>query len=117
MDEVDPREEIATLEARIEELAETIERCRKLIVLSKIALAVGVVLFGGFLLGVLGSELLPFVLGIIAILGGVVVLGSNTTTAESALADMKAAEARRAELIGTIKLRVVTNGAGSGHWH
>src|SRR5712675_1427111 len=35
MDEDDPREEISDLEAKIEELAETIEHCRKLIVLAK----------------------------------------------------------------------------------
>ena len=39
-------------------------------------------------------------------------LGSNTATADGAMADMKAAELRRSELIGTIDLRLVTNGTG-----
>lgn len=112
MDEVDPREEISNLEAKIEELAETVEHCRKLIILSKVALALGALSLAGFMLGVLGDGPVPLVLGIIGILGGVVLLGSNTTTAETALHDMKAAEARRAELISSIDLRVVTNGAG-----
>jgi hypothetical protein len=117
MDEDDPRVEISDLEAKIEELAETIEHCRKLIVLSKAALAIGALLLGGFMLGVLGDGPLPLVLGIIGVLGGIVLLGSNMTTADTALDDMKAAEARRAQLISSIDLRVVTNGAGRGTWH
>ena len=117
MDEADPREEIAELETRIEALVETMERCRKLIVLSKVALALGAVSLCGFMLGLLGEGALPLVLGIIGILGGIVLLGSNTTTSKVALADMKAAEIRRAQLISKIDLRVVTNGAGRGYLH
>ena len=117
MDEDDPREEISDLEAMIEELAETIEHCRKLILLSKGALAFGALALGGFILGLLGDGAVPLVLGIIGILGGVVVLGSNMTTAETASEEMKAAEARRAALIGTIELRIVTNGSGRRTLH
>ncbi len=117
MDEDDPREEISDLEAKIEELAETIEHCRKLIVLAKGALVLGALALGGFMLGVLGDSPLPLVIGIIGVLGGVVLLGSNMTTADTALEEMKAAEARRAALIGTIDLRVVTNGAGRRTLH
>jgi hypothetical protein len=117
MDESDPREEISDLEAKIEELAETVEHCRKLIIISKMALALGVLSLAGFMLGLLGDGPVPLVLGIIGILGGFVLLGSNTTTSETALEEMKAAEARRAQLISTIDLRVVTNGAGRRPWH
>jgi hypothetical protein len=101
------REQIEQLEARIEELAATIEHCRKLILIAKIAMAVGALLLAAFTLGFAGSSPMPLLLAIIGILGGVVVFGSNTTTAENALADMKAAEAHRAELIGTIELHLV----------
>jgi hypothetical protein len=40
-------------------------------------------------------------------LGGVVTLGSNNSTAKEAAAQLAAAEAERAELIGSIKLSVV----------
>ena len=114
MDEGDPRDEIPHLEARIEELSDTIEHCRKLILLSKAAMATGAVMLCGFVLGVFGGAPLPLFLAITAILGGVVVLGSNMTTTDNAIADLKAAEARRAGLIGMIDLHVVGNGAGRG---
>src|SRR5438067_7645466 len=55
MDEQDPREEISALEALIEEMAETVEHCRKLIILSKVALGLGALSLCGFMLGVLGD--------------------------------------------------------------
>ncbi|MGC1644155.1 MAG: hypothetical protein WA781_26535, partial [Pseudolabrys sp.] len=42
-----------------------------------------------------------------AIIGGVVVLGSNSSTSKQTMAAMKAADAQRAELIGMIDLRSV----------
>jgi hypothetical protein len=42
-----------------------------------------------------------------AIIGGVVVLGSNSSTSTQTMAAMKAAEAQRAELISMIDLRAV----------
>jgi hypothetical protein len=44
---------------------------------------------------------------IAALLGGVVTLGSNSSTAKEASAQLAAAEAERAELIGSIELHVV----------
>jgi hypothetical protein len=42
-------------------------------------------------------------------LGGVVTLGSNNSTAKEAATQLAAAEAERAELIGSIDLRVIDN--------
>jgi xanthosine utilization system XapX-like protein len=117
MTDADPREQIALLEARIEALAETTEHCQKLILVSKIAMAVGALLLAGFAFGVVGSSPMPLLLAIIGILGGVVVFGANTSTAESAMADMQAAESHRAELIGMIELQVVESGAGARLLH
>jgi hypothetical protein len=107
MADADLRDQIELLEARIEDLAETIERCRKLILVSKVAMAAGAILLAAVTLGAFASSALPLILAITGILGGVVVLGSNTTTADAARADLKAAEVRRAELIGMIELQVV----------
>ena len=41
LEESDPREQIARLEAHIYELAEAMERCRKIILVSKVAIAGG----------------------------------------------------------------------------
>jgi hypothetical protein len=55
MTEDDPTDEISDLEARIEALAEIAERCRKIILGSKIAIACGFALLLIALLGLLGA--------------------------------------------------------------
>jgi len=107
MADAELHDQIELLEGRIEDLAETIERCRKLILVSKVAMAAGAILLAAVTLGAFGSSPLALILAITGILGGVVVLGSNTTTAEAARADLTAAEVRRGELIGMIELHVV----------
>jgi hypothetical protein len=47
-----------------------------------------------------------------AVIGGTVVLGSNTSTSKQATAAIKAAEACRAELIGKIDLRLIGEAEG-----
>jgi hypothetical protein len=107
MTEDDPPDDISQLEARIEELAETAESCRKFILGSKVAIAGGVALLliavlGLFEVGMSGA------LGSIALmLGGVVTLGSNVSTLRQTEAAISAAEALRSELIGRIDLREV----------
>src|SRR5882757_1271083 len=96
-DDTDPRQEIVRLEADIEQFAETIESCRKLILISKGVMAVAVLLIVAALIG-----------GVV--LGGIVVFGSNTSTLEQARAATKAAEQRRSELISKIDLRLVGGG-------
>jgi hypothetical protein len=49
-----------------------------------------------------------------AIIGGVVVLGSNSTTSKQIMAAMKAAEIRRAELITMIDPRAVGTAIDTG---
>ncbi len=106
-DEDDPREEIARLEARIEELAEGLERCRKLAVFSKILLAGGALWLAASLLGIVNLAAPGAMAAITAILGGFILGGSNRSTMLQTQAAMEQAEAQRNELIGAIDLRTV----------
>jgi hypothetical protein len=107
MDEADPHEQIEQLEAQIESLAETVEGCRKISLVAKAAIAGGAVLVVAMMLGMVRTDLASLSGATAAVLGGIVLLGSNRSTADQALARMRKAEARRAELIDTLELRQV----------
>ena len=106
-DEDNPSDEISQIEARLEELAEVCERCRKAILVSKAAIAGGVALPLLMMLGLFGSSSVAAVGSIAVVLGGIVSLGSNISTLRQTSAAMTAAEALRSDLIGSIDLRVV----------
>ena len=110
----DPREEIVRLEADIERFAETAESCRKLILISKGAMAVaGILIVAGlFELITLDPAVLIGAFGVV--LGGIVVFGSNASSLDQAMAATRAAELRRSELIGKIDLRLVGKPNGRG---
>jgi hypothetical protein len=106
-DEDDPIDDISAIEARIERLAETAERCRKIILASRIAIGAGAALMVAMLLGALGAGAVAMLGSIALVLGGIVSLGSNISTLRQTNAAISAAEALRSELIGGIDLRVV----------
>ena len=107
LEDADPREEILCLEDEIETLADTIERCRKIDLMAKLAIAGGAIVLLGLALGVLRVDELILICAITAAIGGIVGYGSNLSTSRQAAADLKAAEARRAKLIDGSNLRVV----------
>jgi hypothetical protein len=111
MAEDDPIDEISEIEARLEELAEVAERCRKIILVSKAAIAAASAWLLAMILGLFGSNQAAALGSIAALLGGIVSLGSNISTLQQTMAAMNAAEARRSDLIGRIDLRVVGDGA------
>lgn len=100
------RDQIARLESDIDQLAEGLERCRKAMLLSKLAVAAGGICIMAYFLGI---RLDPTIVigALAAIIGGVVVFGSNLATSKQTTAAMKAAEVQRAKLIGMIDLRTV----------
>jgi hypothetical protein len=110
MPDGDLREHILRLEEEIEQLAETLERCRKLVLMAKVAIAIGAILIVAMTLGAIRSDAMAMIGAIAAVVGGTVVYGSNASTAKQTADAMKAAEARRAELIGSIDLRLVGEG-------
>ena len=107
MAEDNPIDEISLIEARLEELAKVAERCRKIILVSKAAIAIGVALLLITMLGLLGSNQVAAIGSIAAVLGGVVSLGSNVSTLRQTNAAISDAEALRSDMIGRIDLRVV----------
>ena len=106
-DEDNPSDEISRIEAELEELAEVSERCRKIILVSKAAIAGGVVVPLFMMLGLFGSNQVAAIGSIAVLLGGIVSLGSNVSTLRQTMAAMSAAEALRSNLISRIDLRVV----------
>jgi hypothetical protein len=103
----DLRDQIFDLEARLEELAEVGERCRKVAVISKLTIAAGGIWLLACTLGAIGFDPVAMIGAIAAVIGGAVVFGSNSTTSKQIAGDIKAAETLRAELIDKIDLRVV----------
>jgi hypothetical protein len=73
MDEDNPIDEISRIEARLEELAEaSAERCRKIILVSKVTIAGGVSLLLVMVLGLFGSNQAAAIGSIAMVLGGIV---------------------------------------------
>jgi hypothetical protein len=108
LDDSDPHEEIVRLEEHIEELAAKIESCRKFILASRIAVTVGGLVLGAMLVGAIRTELGLMATAIAFLLGGIVVWGSNTSTAKGATKELTAAESERAALIEQINPRIVS---------
>jgi hypothetical protein len=113
MTDPNPHDEIARIEARLEQLAGIAERCRKIILASKVAIGIGVAMLLAMTFGMFASgELLIFSLA--AVLGGIVLLGSNVSTLRQTTEAMTNAETLRAHLIDGIDLRVVSDRANLG---
>lgn len=104
---LDPRDAIERLELRIAALEGKLESCRKFEAAARFALVLAGALFAGLLFRVVPFDPLALFAAIAAAIGGVVTLGSNGSTRKQAEAELAAAEAERAALIGEIDLRVV----------
>ena len=107
MGDEDTIDEIATIEARLEHLAAVAERCRKIILASKVAIGGGLALLLVMMIGLLGPNQVAAIGSIAVVLGGIVSLGSNVSTLQQTTAAISAAESARSDLIGGMDLRVV----------
>ena len=105
--DADPRERISRLEGRIEELSDVMESCRKIMLASRIAIAAGAAWLVAFTLGAAGFHPVAMIAALAAVIGGIVVFGSNTGTSKQAAAALKQAEAVRTALIDRINPRPV----------
>lgn len=98
---------IARIEARIESLAESIDRCRKLSLTARLLFAAGAVWIVLIVLRIVPFAPFHIAGSIAATLGGIVLLGSNSSTWNQTAAALEQAEAQRTALIERIELRVV----------
>jgi hypothetical protein len=102
-----PHDAIVLLEARLEELAESLAKCRKVKLASRIAMAGGGAWLAAMMIGLAAFDPVAMMTAISGVIGGTVAYGSNATTVEEFEAEMKEVEAKRAALIGGLDLRVV----------
>ena len=90
-DDGDLHEQILHIEAHIEELTDIIETCRKILLISIVAIAAGGILILAIVVGALGFDATILIGAIATVIGGTVVFGSNTSTLKQTVTDMKAA--------------------------
>jgi hypothetical protein len=109
------RDAIEDLEDEIERLGVRRQRCRKISLLAKIAIAAGFAWLLLTLFGVVWFWPSLFFAAMASSIGGIVLLGSNATTWDETDAAVRKAEAARAALIGTIELQVVDAGVRRLH--
>ena len=106
----DVHEQIAELEAEIEAMAQSAERCRTFIRAGKVVIAGGLsILIAGT--GLLTLPPVGLLLGIGAVVGGIVVAGSNKGTLDELTEAIRTREACRAELIDGIALQAIGDGS------
>ena len=109
------RHELVRLEAQIETLTERLAWCAKISLASKIGVGFGLLWFVLALIGILPFGAATVAGTVAAVLGGVVLLGSNATTWDQTDLARREAEAARAALIGQLSLRVVENAPRTLH--
>ena len=107
MNSGDPHQEIERLEAEIDDLSARLESCRKFIMAARVAIACGAIALIAMLFGAVRFDPGMMALAVAAVLGGIVVWGSNGSTAEQAAKELAIADANRKALIGLIDLRVI----------
>ena len=108
-DDDEPADEMELIEARLEYLAEVAERCRKIIIASQLAIAVGAgALLATFFGLVIVNENVA-IAGIAVVLAGIVSWGSNVSTLRQTQEAIEDAEQHRSDMIDRKHLRVVGN--------
>ena len=107
MPSADLHEQIEQLEDRIESLAETAERCRKIMLFAKVVMVVGAIVVLAVVAGLIRFDPAALFGGMAAVIGGIVVFGSNYSTMQQTVRAMQAAETQRNELIGEMELTTV----------
>jgi hypothetical protein len=105
------RDQIAGLEQEIEALAESAERCRKVALAAKAAIVIGAAWLAALILGLIRPDAASLLGATAVILGGIVVTGSNATTARQTEAAIAQAEAQRTALIDALDPKLAPDAA------
>jgi len=105
--EEDPSAQISRLEAEIERLGAVADSCRKVILAAKVAIVLGALVLLVTTAGLINVDQIVAFGASAVILGGIVAAGSNSRTLSEATANIRAAEARRAALIGALPFSAV----------
>ena len=103
----DARDAIEKLEERIEALGETVERCGKISLTAKFAVAASAIWMVLVLLTIVPFDPATFIAAMAIAIGGVVLLGSNATTWAQTEAELQRTQAQRADLIERMHLSVI----------
>jgi len=98
------RDQIAKLEADIEDLSAAAERCRKIGIAAQVLMAGGAFLLMLAVLGLWRLGPAALVVSLAAILGGIALYGSNKRTRDDTMVAIRAKEADRAALIDALGL-------------
>jgi hypothetical protein len=108
-DDDEPADEMSLVEARLEYLAGVAERCRKIILASKLAIGAALACLLAMVLGLIGPNDNAAIGSIAVVLGGIVSLGSNVSTLRQTMDAIGDAEAHRSDMIDRKHLRLVGN--------
>lgn len=100
-------QQIADLEAEIDALTDAAEKCRKSMIIARIAIGAGGLLLVALLLGLIRHDPLILIGGIAAAVTGIAFYGSSKGSMEQLTEKIRASEARRAEMIDGMDLRTV----------
>jgi hypothetical protein len=99
--------DIARVEEHIEALHDAIVHCRKVALAAKVMIATGGLWLACTLFGIVDFVPLMLIAAIAAVIGGIVLAGSNATTWTQKEDQLERSEALRAQMIGQIDMRVV----------
>jgi hypothetical protein len=110
----DLHQQIADLEAEIDTLSDAAEQCRKSMIIARLVTAVGILMFGAALLGLIRPDPIALVISIGATLAGIGFYGSSRGSLEQLTDRIGASEARRAAMIDGMFLQPVQD-RESGH--
>lgn len=112
MDDSNAHDKIARIEIDLEKLADTLDRCRKAMLLAKVAIVAGALWMLAASIGIVRFDSAAALGGIAAVIGGIVVYGTNSSTSKQTREAMKAAERDRSDLIDMINPRAVMRSKG-----